>query len=596
MNLAPLLPFANHLWQSTLMAGVAGLLTVGLRKNRARVRHWVWVAASCKFLIPLSVLMALGNQIEWRRAPEIAPARSYVLIDRVGAPFTAPPIASTSVAMPSTENSLSEVLLGVWACGFLGIACAWAVRWRRIRAAVRAGSPVEVGLSIPAISSPALLEPGVFGMFRPVLLLPEGILDRLIPEQFKAVIAHELCHVRYLDNLAAAVHMFIETVFWFHPLLWWMGKRMVEERERACDEEVLRMGSQPRVYADAILNVCKHYVESPLACVSGVAGANLKKRIAAIMKNRGAIRLNLAKKVALAIIAVAAVAGPIIIGAINAPAISAQSTARTSAAPAEHFEVASVRPSAPVSPTERVYFGPARGGPGTSDPEHITWSYATLKGMLMKAYDVKDYQVIGAKWLETERYNIIAKVATGVTKEQVNRMWQSLIGERFGVAVHHEAKEFQVYELIVAIGGPKLKPSVEADADDEGPPKMDKENKLAGSGMVNLITSGSNGWTIHSMAKAQPIERLTVLLGHQLNRPVIDKTGLTGKYDFELEFAPEPGSFPSPPGSGGSSDPIERGPDLLAALHRQLGLTVVGSRADLDVLVIDKAEKVPTAN
>ena len=100
-----------------------------------------------------------------------------------------------------------------------------------------------------AISSPMLVEPAVFGIVRPVLLLPEGIFNCFTPAQLDAIVAHELCHVRHRDNLIAAMHMFVETVFWFHPLVWWVGKRMVEERERACDEEVLRLGSEPRAYA-----------------------------------------------------------------------------------------------------------------------------------------------------------------------------------------------------------------------------------------------------------------------------------------------------------------------------------------------------------
>ena len=156
---------------------------------------------------------------------------------------------------------------------------------------------MHLELPIKARSSPSLLEPGVFGILRPVLLLPDGIFDRLTPAQLQAVIAHELCHVRHRDNLIAAIHMFVETVFWFHPLVWWIGKRMVEERERACDEEVLREFGEPKAYAEGILNVCKLYVESPLRCVSGVTGgSNLKKRIEAIMANRVARRLNFGKE------------------------------------------------------------------------------------------------------------------------------------------------------------------------------------------------------------------------------------------------------------------------------------------------------------
>src|SRR5207249_5075322 len=125
--------------------------------------------------------------------------------------------------------------------------------------------------------------PGVVGLFRPILLLPASIEERLTMLQLDAVLAHELCHVRRRDNLTSAIHMIVEAIFWFHPLVWWIGARLVEERERACDEAVLSLGSEPHDYAEAILKVCSQYVESPLACTSGVSGSDLKKRIQAIL-------------------------------------------------------------------------------------------------------------------------------------------------------------------------------------------------------------------------------------------------------------------------------------------------------------------------
>jgi beta-lactamase regulating signal transducer with metallopeptidase domain len=347
MNPTDLSPFANHLWQSTVFAGVAGLLTLALRTNRARVRHWLWLTASCKFFIPLSALIALGGHIQWRTASEITPSNLSVVMGEVSQPFVRPPV-SPLLAMPPDPSPLPAVLLGIWACGFLGIACAWWSRWRRIRAAVRAMSPVQLELPIRAMSSSSLLEPGVFGVFRPVLLLPEGIFDRLTAAQLEAVIAHELCHIRYRDNLIAAIHMFVETLFWFHPLVWWIGNRMMEERERACDEEVLRLGGDPRVYAEGILNVCKLNAESPLACVSGVTGSNLKKRIEAIMNNHLAVRLNFAKKVTLVAIGTAALVAPIALGMMNAPqmrAQSQQSLPQSASGIRPQFEVASIKPT-----------------------------------------------------------------------------------------------------------------------------------------------------------------------------------------------------------------------------------------------------------
>jgi uncharacterized protein (TIGR03435 family) len=263
------------------------------------------------------------------------------------------------------------------------------------------------------------------------------------------------------------------------------------------------------------------------------------------------------------------------------------------------FEVASVKPSAPVPPSGGVYFGPARGGPGTPDPGQITWSYARLIDLLMTAYDVKAYQISGPPWMATERYNVIAKVPEGATKEQVNVMWQNLLAERFGVVLHHESKEFQVEELVVAKGGLKLKESTDDDPGAEGPPKMDKKGDLNGPGLVTMITMGPNGPSAHTVAKAQPLSKLTTMLGNQINGPVLDKTGLTGKYDFNIEFTPylPPGvQGPGPASATPGDNTSEPGPNLADAVQRQLGLRLVASKAKLDVVVIDKAEKVPTAN
>jgi uncharacterized protein (TIGR03435 family) len=259
------------------------------------------------------------------------------------------------------------------------------------------------------------------------------------------------------------------------------------------------------------------------------------------------------------------------------------------------FEVASVKPSPPVKPGERVYYGPARGGPGTPDPGQITWTYARLFDLLMTAYDVKNYQINGPDWLQNERYDVSVKVPAGATKEQVRVMWQNLLAERFGLMLHHDPREFRVDELVIAKGGAKLKESAEdAAAVLEGKPPELKDGQVIGPGMIVTIMPGANGAAaLHAYAKAMPMSRLTSLLGGQVNLPVLDKTGLGGYYDFTLEFAAMvPGAPPPAPGDA-ASDP---GPNLDAALQQQLGLRLVGSKAKLDVIVIDKAEKVPTAN
>jgi hypothetical protein len=176
------------------------------------------------------------------------------------------------------------------------------------------------------------------------LLVPRDIAECLTPRQLEAVLAHELCHIRRRDNLVAAVHMVVEALFWFHPLVWWIGARLVDERERACDEHVLSVFGEPRTYAEGIVNICRQYVEAPLACVSGVSGAHLKQRVEEIMTNRIVEKLNVGRKVLLAGVGIVAVAGPIAVG-IGARQVRAQSLERPPVGVAPAFEVASIKPS-----------------------------------------------------------------------------------------------------------------------------------------------------------------------------------------------------------------------------------------------------------
>jgi beta-lactamase regulating signal transducer with metallopeptidase domain len=302
---------ANHLWQSTLFAGIVWLMTLMLRENRAAARHSLWLAASVKFLIPFSLLVAIGTQLQWLVSP---PARVSMVMESLAQPFGTSGSSNVVVSSSSAATSLPSVLLFVWILGFLANILWWAVRWLQLRRSVRQATPVNLNVAIRTVVSRDRLEPGVFGIFRPVLLLPEGITDRLSSEQLQAVLAHELCHVRRRDNLTAAVHMFVEALFWFHPLVWWIKRRLIDEQERACDEEVLRLGGDPRVYAESILKICEFYLTSPSMCVSGITSSNLKKRIGDIMKNRVGRELSLTRSLLLIVVALAVLAGPVLFG------------------------------------------------------------------------------------------------------------------------------------------------------------------------------------------------------------------------------------------------------------------------------------------
>ena len=186
------------------------------------------------------------------------------------------PIGPSGVSVPPTlspsallDPGVWPVFAAVWLCGVLAVLTIWALRWREVAAVVRNASLVEGGHELSVLRrleaargvrkpirlmmTDAAVEPGVFGIVRPVLLWPRSIARHLTDQHIEAILGHEISHVRRLDNLTAAIHMAVQAIFWFHPLVWWLGARLVEERERACDEDVLSAGAAPHVYAEGIL-------------------------------------------------------------------------------------------------------------------------------------------------------------------------------------------------------------------------------------------------------------------------------------------------------------------------------------------------------
>jgi uncharacterized protein (TIGR03435 family) len=557
------IPLANHLWQSTLFAAVAGLVTLLLRRNRAQVRYWLWLAASLKFLIPFSLLIAMGSHLAPSRAlPQ--PGFSVVIQD-IGQPFAStdpiPVLPSTRIA----PRLVPTLVFLSWLSGCVGVLFFWCLRWRRVTKAVRGASPLVSGRELEArhrleqcagvtqkiriIASTSTLEPGVIGIFRPVLVVPAGITDRLSDAQLEAILLHELCHVRRRDNLVAMIHMLVEAVFWFHPLVWWIGARLVDERERACDEEVVRLGSDPQVYAEGILKVCEFYLESPLVCVAGVTGSNLKKRIEDIMSHRISHSLNLAKKVLLTTIGVAAVVVPLLIGFLNLAPARAQAQSEVGS-PA--FTNVSIRPHQEdtTNPQARRTTMLIRE-PGSPDFKGIN---LTLKTLIGSAYDLKPRQISGGPdWVDTEGYDITAKTQESARFDQVRIQLQNLLADRFKLKFHRETKEEPVYDLVVGTNGLKLKEVPPSDVK----PEMGRFHMTKG----------------HADSPQIPMRVLAGFLSNSTGRMVFDKTGLQGNYDITLNW------------TAGDNQ------SLITAVQEQLGLELKPQTAPIEHLIIDSAEK-----
>jgi bla regulator protein BlaR1 len=585
---------ADHLWQSTLFATAVGVLTLAFRKNQARVRFVLWMAASLKFLIPFALLVSLGNYLAPRHPATASSRAFYVVVEQVSQPFARTPAHGSG----SFYGGALLALAAVWLCGSVAVLVFWGVRWRRVAAAVRMAEPVGTGREVEAldqlegvigvrgttrlIASTNAMEPGIFGLFRPVLLWPVGLSDHLDDEQLRAILAHELWHVRRRDNLAAALHMLVEAAFWFHPLVWWIGARMVEERERACDEEVLRLGNRAEVYAESILKACRFCVETPLACVSGVAGANpsrsqLKERIVRIMNLSTAEKLTVGRRLLLASAATVVVAGPLVFGVMKAPQLHAQPLpAGQTLAPgsAASFDSATIVPSNSADKRTEIQMGP-----GTAH-----YGNATVKDLIKFAYGVEAYQVLNAPdWADSERYNVDASWKPAQAKQtasigsmppaplvpdmhsgQLQIMLRTLLAERFSLKFNEASNVLPVYDLVVASGGSKLTPTPTEPA----PPSFNGEPIIR---MDTLFKAGNGEISMQN----GPAAALAGFLSQQLDRQVLDKTGLTGNFDITFHWQQGESQTES----------------ISAGLEEQLGLRLDARQAPVRTLSIQQLEK-----
>ena len=682
-------PLLDHLWQSTVFAAGVWLLALALRHNAARMRYRLWMAASLKFLVPFSLLMALGARLPWpahfdHTQPAIAAA-----VDRVAQPALQAWPVETNVSFGAAEpaghpatNWLPWALLSVWGAGTLLLLGRWTTSWLRLRAAVRRGEAVTLSDGTRARVTPENIEPGVFGIVQPTLVLPRGIAQRLSAEQLDAIVAHELCHMRRRDNLTAALHMTVEALFWFHPLVWWLQTRLVEERERACDEAVLATPRRPDAYAEGILNVCRFYVEAPLSCVSGVTGSELKQRIARILSGQDVRQLDLPRRLLLALACVLAAGVPLTTGLLRVAQGQTQSPQKKSPAATgisgtwqgtmqtpdggQHRMVLRIakdekgalsgtlypidqngRPLAASSvsfengtlrfvnqfpgmtyegrisadgqsisgtvtqngsfplvleratpDTEWTIPAPPPRIPPMAADAHPAFEVATIKpsapdargvGLrlrggelavenlslsdLMKfAWQVQAREIVGGPgWMATDKWDIEAKpdMPGMPSHDQLNEMIRKLLADRFALRLHEEKREMAAYVLTVGKDGPKLTKSADASV-------------LGGFTMGPLGVMHAGGASMGDFTH--------VLQGDILDRPVVDKTGLEGRWDFTLQWMPDDTQFAGMKVPGPAADDADTLPPLFTAIQEQLGLKLEPQRADVPVLVIDHVD------
>ncbi len=239
------------------------------------------------------------------------------------------------------------------------------------------------------------------------------------------------------------------------------------------------------------------------------------------------------------------------------------------------FEVASVKPAAPVASTGawKQVSSTGRG--------QVAYNNVTLRSLLMRAYKVRDYQISGPDWLASERYDVAAKLPENASAGQAPLMLQALLAERFKLTLHHDQKEMPAYALTVAKGGLKLKPA-------DGP----------ADGM-----SFKFGGPLMAMGGKITLAALAMTLADLVGTPIVNTTGIEGTFDIHLEWSPDEretgmAGMKFTPRDGGDSVPkpeASSAPSLFSAVQ-SLGLKLEARKAPMDILVIDHAEKAPIEN
>lgn len=284
-------------------------------------------------------------------------------------------------------------------------------------------------------------------------------------------------------------------------------------------------------------------------------------------------------------------------------AAAGQENSQPQASAPKSFEVASIKPSAEDG--RRVMISVAPGG-------RYTARGVNIKFLIQQAYGIKDFQIVGAPaWLTSEHYDIVAKAETpDLNREKLEPLMQSLLAERMNLKFHRETRELPIYFLVVGKNGHKLHKS---EIQPDGPPGNPQPNaeKPGDSPVLSRSASGGpgprpsgRGASIRISrgqmnAEMSSVSEIASFLAQQLGRPVQDKTGLEGKYDFKLEWTPDETmrgmGAPGEPGREGSQPVDSSGPSIFAALQEQLGLKLESQKGPVEILVIDHIEK-PSEN
>jgi uncharacterized protein (TIGR03435 family) len=570
--------------RSTLIAAFAGLVLCVMRIKAAAARHAVWAGVMLAMLLtpalivwgpkaPLPVLRPVAERAAMLVKPE--PVRGACAGCGAGGPAQAK-------GMPHKGSRVSVVAI-IYLVGVLVFATRVVIGVSRVRA-LRRGT----------VSCAA---PVTVGWLRPTVILPPEW--RQWPQaRLDAVLAHEREHARRRDPLWRFIALVNRALFWFDPLAWWLERKLAGLAEEACDAAVLARGYDARDYSELLLDLARSVQRAGSRVGDlGVAipGIGLEHRIRQMLGGAWPSRVSRARMAVTAALCVVA-AGIFGVGTLVRAQLGSKGHLE--------FEVASVRPSNPSGGIGGFKTKDGKGGGGLPPSlSHGRFTYSdSLFGMVVRAYAVKGcrpalqgncaFLTGGPDWVKKDRFDIQAKTPDGAPEytfiqffqgkaPEVQLMLQSLLADRFNLRLHHEKKLMPVYALVIAKRGPKLKKSGEV----EKRPLPDGTVIESRGLMFHRVVEPNGDHTIHLDARNSSMQAVADDFSSILERPMLDRTGLKGEFDFTLDYAAE----------GDQPGAELAGPELFTAFQEQAGLKLEATQATVDALVIDHAEK-PSEN
>jgi len=562
--MSPFVLVFNSLWQAAAIAAVMWMALRSMPRVNAATRYVVWwIVVLLVVLLPFATAMIPRHTT----MPGSLVASGAGTATNPLLPDAELPAIVTFRPEPSSPWPL--LLLVIWFAVFLYSLVRIVGSWLCLRAmkarATSCSRPLPAtGRDARLLLSSEASSPMAVGFLKPAVILPDLLPSDLEPAELEHVLLHESAHLARFDdwtNLGARV---LAGALVFHPVAWWILRQIEREREIACDEWVVARTGQARAYAASLARMFERRLSQEQRLATGIFGRQSRtaQRIALLVKpgrkfsSRVSVSRIVWSSVALLALAAAASRAPHLIA-------FAQQAERPS------FEVASIKRG---DPTER------RRGIGNRGNQFQVLN-SPLKDMIGFAYNIENDQIFGGpKWIDSDLYTIDARPSASMPllppedpRNLLKLMLQSLMEERFKLSIHRETRVGAIYELVVAKGGPKLKPTAGPDA----------------NGRVGMF--GRPGyWT----ATNQGIGVLVGTLARQIGRPVSDRSGLADKYDFTLTYTPELAQPVSGDHRPEALPPVDPNvPSIFTALEEQLGLRLESARGPVEVLVVDNAEK-----